>query len=63
MAAEVREWVTFEGGEEAAAAIPDSLTYKVTVVSHIHPEGGEWTSHCLRALQPTAMPLLEGEAK
>lgn len=41
MAAEVREWVTSKGDEEAAAAGPDSLTYKVTVVSHIHPEDGE----------------------
>lgn len=44
MAAEVREGVTSRGGEEAAVAGPDSLPYKVTVVSHIHPEDGEGTS-------------------
>lgn len=34
MAAEVREWVTCEGGEEAAAAIPDSLTRGDSCLSH-----------------------------
>lgn len=49
--------MTSKGGEEAAAAGPDSLTYKVTVASHLHPEAGVWTAYHLRASQPTAMPL------
>lgn len=63
MAAEVREWVTSKGSEEVAAASPDYLSLKVTVVSHLHPEDGVWTAHVSEHCNLWQCHCLQGEAK